>query len=97
VAALRNRVKRLINIQSDSTAHKVGSPQAEYLEAIAAAYEAGFAFHQKAVRESTMLLAWVLRPDYWEAQVPGELGGRRQLLDHSADLLTSRKPPPLPG
>jgi glycosyltransferase involved in cell wall biosynthesis len=72
VAAMRNRVKRLINIQSDSTAHKVGSPQAEYLEAIAAAYEAGFAFHQKAVRESTMLLAWVLRPDYWEAQVPGE-------------------------
>jgi hypothetical protein len=39
-------------------------------KAIAAAYETGYAFHRKAVRESMMLLAWVLRPDYWDAQVP---------------------------
>jgi hypothetical protein len=45
-------------------------PQTKYLEAIAAAYESGSAFHQKAVQESEILLAWVLRPDYWDAQVP---------------------------
>ena len=37
----------------------------EYLKAIAAAYESGFAFHQKAVQESEMLPAWVLHPNYW--------------------------------
>ena len=72
IGALRNQAKRLVHIQSQSTAEELSRPQAEYLEAITAAYEAGFAFHQKAVQESEMLLAWVLRPDYWEAQVPGE-------------------------
>jgi hypothetical protein len=32
----------------------------------------GYAFHQKAAQESKMLLEWVLRPDYWDAQVPDE-------------------------
>jgi hypothetical protein len=72
IEALRNRAKRLVHIQSQSTAEELSRPQAEYLKAIAAAHEAGFAFHQKAVQESEILLAWVLRPDYWEAQVPGE-------------------------
>ena len=72
VAALRNRVKRLVRNRSQSTAEKSSGTQAEYSKAIAAAYEAGYAFHQKAVQESEMLLAWVLRSDYWDAQVPSE-------------------------
>ena len=72
LAALRNRLKRLMHIQSQSTADKSGKQQGEYLKAIAAAYESGFDFHQKAVQESEMLLAWVLRPNYWDAQISDE-------------------------
>jgi len=72
LAALRNRVERLMRIQSQSIADKSSKQQAEYLKAIAAAYESGFAFHQKAIQESEMLLAWVLRPNYWDAQISDE-------------------------
>jgi glucosyl-dolichyl phosphate glucuronosyltransferase len=72
VAVLRNRAKRLVRNRSKLTAEKSRGSQAEYSELIAAAYKAGYAFHQKAVQESEMLLAWVLRSDYWEAQVPGQ-------------------------
>ncbi len=72
LAAVRNRLKRLMHIQSQSTADKSGKQQGEYLEAIAAAYESGFAFHQKAVQESETLLAWVLRPNYWDPQISDE-------------------------
>jgi len=72
IATVRNRATRLLQIPSQSTAEELIEPQEEYLRAIAAAYEAGYAFHQKAVQESKMLLAWVLRPDYWDAQVPGK-------------------------
>src|SRR5262249_15308937 len=34
------------------------------------AYQAGYEFHQSAVRNSRELLAWVLRPDYWDYRVP---------------------------
>lgn len=33
---------------------------------VAAAYQKGYAYHQKQVRESPELLAWVLRPSYWD-------------------------------
>ena len=72
IVTMRNRATRLLQIRSRSTAEELIEPEDEYLGAIAAAYEAGYAFHQKAVQESEMLLAWVLRPDYWDAQVPDE-------------------------
>jgi hypothetical protein len=34
------------------------------------AYRAGYEFHQSAVRSSPELLAWVLRPDYWDYRLP---------------------------
>jgi glycosyltransferase involved in cell wall biosynthesis len=34
------------------------------------AYQAGFEFHQGAVRSSPELLAWVLRADYWDYRLP---------------------------
>jgi glucosyl-dolichyl phosphate glucuronosyltransferase len=68
VAALRNEVKRLVQDRWQSTAEKSSATQVE--DAMAAAYEAGYAFHQKAIRESEVLRAWVLRSDYWDAQVP---------------------------
>jgi glycosyltransferase involved in cell wall biosynthesis len=34
------------------------------------AYQAGYEFHQIAVRSSPELLAWVLRPDYWDYRLP---------------------------
>jgi glycosyltransferase involved in cell wall biosynthesis len=34
------------------------------------AYQAGYEFHQSAVRTSPELLAWVLRPDYWDYRLP---------------------------
>jgi glucosyl-dolichyl phosphate glucuronosyltransferase len=34
------------------------------------AYQAGYEFHQSAVRSSPELLAWVLRPDYWDYRLP---------------------------
>jgi glycosyltransferase involved in cell wall biosynthesis len=33
-----------------------------------AAYNEGYAYHQAQVKESPELLAWVLRPDYWDCQ-----------------------------
>jgi hypothetical protein len=53
-------------------ADKLSTSQAEYLNKIEAAYMAGYAFHQKSVQESKVLLSWVLRPNYWNAQVPDQ-------------------------
>ena len=35
-----------------------------------AVYRAGYAFHQDEVRRDPQLLEWVLRPDYWQYQLP---------------------------
>src|SRR5262249_866282 len=35
------------------------------------AYRAGYEFHQQAVRGSDVLLAWVLKSDYWDYELPG--------------------------
>ena len=37
---------------------------------LAVAYHAGYAYHQTQVRESPELLAWVLKPDYWDGRLP---------------------------
>ena len=34
------------------------------------AYEDGFAYHQKALREHDALLEWVLKEDYWDYELP---------------------------
>jgi glycosyltransferase involved in cell wall biosynthesis len=34
------------------------------------AYRAGYEFHQSAIRSNPELLAWVLRPDYWDYCLP---------------------------
>jgi glycosyltransferase involved in cell wall biosynthesis len=65
-------VKRLVQKRLQSIANKLSATQNDYSEVIAAAYEAGYVFHQKAFQESEILRAWVLRPDYWDAQVPSQ-------------------------
>jgi hypothetical protein len=39
-------------------------------ERVHRAYHAGYEFHQSAVRSSPELLAWVLRPAYWDYSLP---------------------------
>lgn len=39
-----------------------------------AAYAAGYAFHQTAAQSNPAVLAWVLRADYWDYQLPGPGG-----------------------
>lgn len=41
---------------------------------LADANQAGYAYHQAQVRESSDLLAWVLRPDYWDCRLPSDGG-----------------------
>ena len=48
-------MKRLVHIQSQSTAEESSRPQAEYLKAIAAAYEAGLPFIRKLFRSVNTL------------------------------------------
>jgi glycosyltransferase involved in cell wall biosynthesis len=36
------------------------------------AYRAGYDFHQHAVEQSDVLLAWVLKKDYWDYTLPGK-------------------------
>ena len=70
ISSMQNRAARLLQIRPTEELIKF---QDIYLGAIAAAYEAGYAFHQAAAHESEMLLEWVLRSDYWDAQVPSEV------------------------
>ncbi|MFM6476611.1 MAG: glycosyltransferase family 2 protein [Dolichospermum sp.] len=37
---------------------------------IASAYQDGFNFHQEQIEKDPLLLEWVLRPDYWDYQLP---------------------------
>ena len=39
-------------------------------ERVAAAYDAGFAFHQSWVEQDPTVLAWARRPDYWDYALP---------------------------
>jgi glycosyltransferase involved in cell wall biosynthesis len=89
VIALRNRAGRLMRIRSQSAVKQMSGPQDEYSESMAAAYAAGFAFHQKAVQESEMLLEWVLRPNYLDAQVPGQAFENCIMPDHAYPFDTS--------
>ena len=72
IAALGNRVGRALQKNSRSPNEKSSVKQFEHSKAIAAAYEAGYAFHQKAVQESEVLREWILRSNYWDAQVPNQ-------------------------
>jgi glycosyltransferase involved in cell wall biosynthesis len=45
------------------------------------AYQAGYKFHQSAVRNSPELLSWVLRQDYWDYRLPAsDMERKAQLL-----------------
>lgn len=39
-------------------------------EKIASAYQEGFNFHQEQIEKEPLLLEWVLRPHYWDYQLP---------------------------
>jgi glucosyl-dolichyl phosphate glucuronosyltransferase len=70
VRAARHRARRLVRRQferRDSIQRRD-----EYVRLIADAYLRGYEFHQKAVKESSLLLGWILRPDYWDAQIPSD-------------------------
>ncbi len=60
--------------------HVVGKPIVAPLPSearckVQAAYERGFAFHQKAMQTDPTVREWVLRPDYWDYALPGAIGG----------------------
>ncbi len=72
-ARLRGKPRQVVKLLLQNrwqSVKKFSPTQVAYSEAIAAAYQAGYAFHQKAVQESEILREWVLRSDYWDAQVP---------------------------
>ncbi|BFM40312.1 glycosyltransferase family 2 protein [Synechocystis sp. LKSZ1] len=47
-------------------------PEASVLKArFRQSFAAGFRFHRNAIRRDPQLLAWVLRPDYWDYRLPG--------------------------
>jgi len=44
------------------------------------AYQAGYRFHQSAVRSSPELLSWVLRHDYWDYRLPQVRGAAKKAV-----------------
>ena len=42
---------------------------------------AGFSYHREQMRSDPVVLAWVHRPDFWDAVVPGETGSQLTALD----------------
>lgn len=46
------------------------SEEAVLRKGLTASYEAGYIYHQDQVRKSSELLAWVLRPDYFDSRLP---------------------------
>lgn len=50
---------------------------------LSAARQAGYAYHQKQVKESPELLAWVLRPNYWNFRPPSLSRERKPENDRS--------------
>lgn len=57
------------------------SGEAALRRSLAAPYEAGYAYHQDLVRESSELLAWVLKPDYFDCRLPLPGGETREEND----------------
>jgi glucosyl-dolichyl phosphate glucuronosyltransferase len=57
-----------LNIKGDGST--AGEEAAGLRRSLVAAYKTGYAHHQAHVRQSPELLAWVLRPDYWDCQLP---------------------------
>ena len=45
------------------------SEEAALSRTLAVAYQTGYVYHQAQVKESPELLAWVLKPDYWDCQI----------------------------
>ena len=70
----RRKAGRLVSFlkqirdQACTTAEAAEGPVIRQL--VDRAYHAGYEFHQSAVRSSPELLAWVLRPDYWDYRLP---------------------------
>jgi glycosyltransferase involved in cell wall biosynthesis len=72
MSSLRNRMRSLMRVPSKLMSSRRDMREGAYLQAIGAAYQEGFIFHQKATRRSEVLMEWVLRPNYWDAQVPDD-------------------------
>ena len=47
------------------------APMSEPRRRVQAAYQRGFAFHQKAMQVDPAVREWVLRPSYWDYKIPG--------------------------
>jgi hypothetical protein len=54
----------------DNNQESLASEEAALRRNLASAYQTGYAYHQAQVRKSPELLAWVLRPDYWDCRLP---------------------------
>ncbi len=71
IASARNFVRR-ISPKPQRTAAQIAIDRelAQIQQAVQVAYQAGYTFHQNAVRKSPALLAWVLKDDYWDYKLP---------------------------
>lgn len=76
-ATLRFRARRVssgINSYVKRLGHTRSQPEeatvAAIRQRIAHAHQSGFEFHQRALRLNQNLLAWVLKPNYWDYRLP---------------------------
>jgi glycosyltransferase involved in cell wall biosynthesis len=71
---LRRRAGRIVrglkHLQNQGGARDETGELAAIRLRVRRAYQVGYEFHQTAVRSSPELLAWVLRPDYWDYRLP---------------------------
>jgi len=49
----------------------LGKKSSSFDRAVANAYRQGYAYHQEQVRSDRQVRDWVVRPDYWDAAIPG--------------------------
>jgi glucosyl-dolichyl phosphate glucuronosyltransferase len=82
-------VRSLKYLQKQKSATEESGEVAAIRMRVQRAYQAGYEFHQNAVRSSPELLAWVLRPDYWDYRLQPQ-------LKHSANTKAVGAPRKIP-
>ncbi|MGE4538349.1 MAG: glycosyltransferase [Desulfovibrio sp.] len=80
----------LTDLETPLPAREASGPYGQVHAGIRNAYVDGYLFHQKAVAASPALLAWVLRPDYWDYAYPALEEGL--VLTREWAALLSRRP-----
>ncbi len=61
-------IKSIYAFAIDNTVSSIEVASLRFL--FSEAYQEGYLFHQRQVRQTPQLLEWVLRPDYWDGRIP---------------------------